>query len=175
MISLAFMATLLREFLNRRTGIAILLTMAPLLMGSCIIGQAAELESWLRAPNEGQLRDFVSLPSLPKSDIYEVAPTKIDGAVLVYLAKGPFAIISCSAADFLAGGHYNCSDGKKPILVRAVFSNGGTGSFAIRYDGKTLYVDHASLGNLGAIRNVPLIVNLPSAPTEVYSWAGSIK
>jgi hypothetical protein len=176
MTALALSTTSLKEFLKKSTRTAALLHVASLLMASCIIGHAAEADFWERLPKEAQLRDWVNLPTVPKADIYEVVPTKIDSAILVYLANFPLAVLTCSAADFLTGGHYNCDDNKKPILVRAVFANGGTGSFAARYDGKTLYVHHGSLSdNLGPTRNLPLIVNLPSAPTEVYSWASSAK
>jgi hypothetical protein len=60
-------------------------------------------------------------------------------------------------------------------FVRAVYANGGTGNFTICYDVMTLYVHHGSLGNLGAGKNLPLVVNLPFTPTEVYAWFSSAK
>jgi hypothetical protein len=136
---------------NRRTGIAIFLLMAP-----CIMGHSAESESWQRAPSEGQIRSLLNLPAIPKADIYEVVPTKVETALVWYLAKVPFAVLTCADADFLVGCHYNCDGSKKPVLVRAVYANGGTGNFTIRYDGRTLYIHHGSLGNLGAAKNLPL-------------------
>jgi hypothetical protein len=144
-------------------------------MASCIMGHAAESESWQRAPSEGQIRSLLNLPPIPKADIYEVVLTKAETALVWHLAKVPFAVLTCTDADFLAGGHYNCDGSKKPVLVRAVYANGGTGNFTIRYDGRTLYIHHGSLGNLGAAKNLPLIVNLPSTPTEVYAWVSSAK
>lgn len=139
------------------------------------MGRAAGPESWQRAPSEGQLRGLLNLPTIPKADIYEVVPTKIETALAWHLSKMPFAVLTCADADFLAGGHYNCDGSKKPILVRAVYANGGTGNFTICYDAKTLYVHHGSLENLGAAKNLPLVVNPPFTPTEVYTWVSSAK
>ena len=115
------------------------------------------------------------MPAVPKADINEVVPTKIETALVWYLAKVPLAVLTCAEADFLAGGHYNCDGSKKPVLVRAVYANGGTGNFTIRYDVKALYVHHDSLGNLGTGKNLPWVVNLPFTPTEVYAWVSSAK
>ena len=77
---------------NRRTGIAIFLLMAP-----CIMGHAAESESWQRAPSEGQIRSLLNLPAIPKADIYEVVPTKVETALVWYFAKVPFAVLTVRA------------------------------------------------------------------------------
>ena len=175
MIALAFRIRSLRNFPNGRKGPAILIHAALVLIASCILGHAAEPDSWERSPNNAHLQ-WLSLPAVPAADIYEVVPTRIGTALVWHLARAPFAVLTRADADFLAGGHYNCDGGKKQILVRAVFANGGTGNFTARYDSKTLYVHHGSLGDdLGPIKNLPLIVSLRSIPMEVYAWATSIK
>jgi hypothetical protein len=150
-------------------------TAIALVMGSCIIAHAEEVDSWQRAPSDGQFRSLSNLPAVPKADIYEVVPTKFETALAWHLAKVPFAVLTCTDADFLAGGHYKCDPSKKPVLVRAVFANGGTGAFEARYDAGTLYILHGSLGDPGPTKNVALIINLPFAPIEVYSWASFAK
>jgi hypothetical protein len=79
-------------------------------------------------PNSGPL----SLPAIPKADIYEVVPTKIETALVWRLAKLPFGVLTCADADFLTGGHYNRDGSMKPVLPRAVYANGGPGKFTIR-------------------------------------------
>jgi len=148
---------------------------AVFLLVASVAGHAAEPESWQRTPSEDQIRGLLNLPAVPKADIYEVVPTKIETALVWHLAKVSFAVLTCADADFLAGGHYNCDGSKKPVLVRAVYGNGGTGNFMIRYDVNALYVHHGSLGNLAAGKNLPLIVNLPFTPTEVYAWVSSAR
>jgi hypothetical protein len=70
-------------------------------------------------PKEDQIRGLLSLPTIPKADIYEVVPTKIETA---RLAKLPFGVLTRANADFLTGGHYNCDGGMKPVLVWAVYA-----------------------------------------------------
>jgi hypothetical protein len=137
---------------------------------------AAQLESWLREPTEAQLQGLSKLHDVPQKDIYEVVPTQVGTAIVWHLAKVPIALLTCSEADFLAGGHYNCALNMKPVLVRAVYGNGGTGSFAAKYDdSNNLYIIHGSLGEIAAVTNLPLILSLASVPGAVYSWVGSAK
>ena len=158
-------------FLNKRAVAAVLLMMA-----SCFVAHATEPDSWQRPPNEDQIANLINLPTVPKTKIYEVVPTKVETAVVWRLASAPFAVLTCADADFLAGGHYSCDENAKPTLVRAVYANGGTGNFTVRYDDRrTLYVHHASLGDLGSVRNLPLIVGLPFVPIALFAWAGSVR
>jgi len=156
--------------LRHNTAIAFLTFMA--IWGG---SQAEEVSSWLRLPEERQVLNLDSLPSVPKPDIYEVVPTKSDTALVWHLAKNPVAALTCEDADFLTGGHYRCDRRATPVLVRAVFMNGGTGAFVVRYDAQNLYVTHASMGNESAVKNIPLIVNLPFVPKAVYAWTGLTK
>jgi hypothetical protein len=155
---------------GRRLAIVLLL-----IVPSCVIGHAAEFSSWQRVPSESQLRGLLNLPTVRKTEIYEVVPTKIETAIVWDLGKVSFAVLSCEAADFLVGGHYSCEDGKKPVLVRAVYANGGTGNFTVHFDSSTVYVHHGSLGDLGVVRNLPVIVSLPFIPLDVVAWASSAK
>ena len=160
----------LAAFLNKRTTAALLS-----LIASCFIAHASEPDSWRRLPSDNQIRNLVNLPAVPKTRIYEVVPTKVETALAWHLASAPFAALTCEDADFLAGGHYSCDENAKPILVRAVCANGGTGNFTVRYDDKTLYVHHGSLGDPGLVRNLPLIVSLPFVPVELFAWTSSAR
>lgn len=141
-----------------------------LFMTSPIYGHAADTNSWQRRPATDQMQNRVNLPKVPKTDIYEVVPTKIDTALAWHLEKKPFAVLTCSDADFLTGGHYTCDANRKPVLARAVYTNGGTGAFLISYDNGVLYIIHGSLGRPGEVKNIPIIVNLPFTPVEVFAW-----
>lgn len=144
-----------------------------LLMACCSTAFATEPPAWQRMPEAAQVQGLTTLPVVPMASVYEVVPTKVDTAIAWHLDKASFAAINCEAATFLTGGHFSCEAGKKPVLVRAVFGNGGTGSFTVHYGGKALYVSHGSLGAPVAPRNVPLIVNLPSLPSDLYAWASA--
>jgi hypothetical protein len=161
---------LLAAFLNTRVTAAFLV-----MMSSYFVAHAAESNSWQHLPSGDQISNWLDLPAVPKTKIYEVVPTKVETAQAWYLANAPVAVLTCEDADFLAGGRYSCDENAKPILVRAVYSNGGTGNFTVRHDDKTLFVHHGSLGNLGSVKNLPLIVSLPFVPVEVFAWAGSIR
>ena len=97
-------------------------------------------------------------------------PPRSNTALAWHLEKKPFAVLTCSDADFLTGGHYTCDANRKPVLARAVYTNGGTGAFLISYDNGVLYIIHGSLGRPGEVKNIPIIVNLPFTPVEVFAW-----
>jgi hypothetical protein len=152
---------------------ALLVTIILLMTAPCFMTQAAEPDSWQRSPSEDQIKNLVNLPAVPQIKIYEVAPTRVETALAWHLARVPFAVLTCKDANFLAGGHYLCDENAKPILTRAVYANGGTGNFTVRYDDRILFIHHGSLGSPGPLRNVPLIVSLPFVPTELFAWASS--
>lgn len=162
--------TLLAAFLNKIATAALLLVMA-----SCFVANATELGSWQRLPTDNQIRNLLDFPVVTKAKIYEVVPTKVETALAWHLTNSSFAVLTCEDADFLAGGHYKCDEHEKPILVRAVYANGGTGNFTVRYDDKTLFIHHGSLGDPGSVRNLPLIVSLPFVPVDLFAWAGSVR
>jgi hypothetical protein len=170
MAGMARITILQTAFLNKRATAALLLIIA-----SCFIAHATESDSWQRLPSGNQFRNLINLPAVPKTKIYEVVPTKVETALAWHLASVPFAVLTCEDADFLTGGHYSCDEKAKPILVRAVYANGGTGNFTVRYDGKILFVHHGSLGDPGSVRNLPLIVCLPFVPVELFAWTSSAR
>jgi hypothetical protein len=137
-----------------------------------VAGAHAESNSWEQRPSSDKFPAIWSLPAVPSASIYEVAPTKIDTANVWHLNKSSVAEIPCDQASFLTSGHFSCETEKKPYLVRAVFVHGGTERFTIHYEGSTLFVHHGSLGRSSPpAKNLPLIVNLPFMPTQVYPWA----
>jgi len=171
MLSILFSITFLTVFSQKRL-IAVLLVIS----ASCFLANAEEGVSWQHLPSDEQLMRLPKLPAVSKTKIYEVAPTKIETAQAWHLASASFAVLTCADADFLTGGHYSCDENNKPILVRAVYANGGTGNFTVRHDDRgILYIHHGSLGDLGPVRNLPLIVNLPFVPTGLFAWASSAR
>lgn len=145
------------------------------LMIFCVLAHAVETTSWQRVPDEHQIRRISALATVSKTSIYEVVPTKIETALVWHLTKSTFTKLSCEDANVLAGGHFTCEQGKKPILVRAVYTNGETGNFTVHYKDSTVYIHHGSLGSPNALVNLPLIINLPFTPQEVFSWASGAK
>src|SRR5262249_35826917 len=128
----------------------------------------AQAESWEHPPSSEQYPRIWSLPTVPSASIYEVAPTRLMTATVNYLTKVPFTEISCDLATHLTSGHFSFQPRKKPFLVRAAYVH-ETGRFTIHYDGSTLFVHHGSLGHSSPpARNLPLIINLPFTPTEVF-------
>lgn len=135
----------------------------------------AEPTSWQHIPDQNDIRILSTLPAVPKTSIYEVVPTKTDTAIVWHLAKERFAEVSCEDANFLVGGHFTCEQGKRPILIRAVYANGGTGNFSIHYKKRILFIHHGSMGSPEMIINIPLIINLPFTPTDLFAWASGVK
>jgi hypothetical protein len=171
MLSTLFSTIFLTVFSQKRA-IAVLLVMS----ASCFLAYAEERVSWQHVPTDEQLTRLPTLPAVSKTKIYEVVPTKIETAQARHLAGAVLAVLTCADADFLTGGHYSCEENNKPILLRAVYANGGTGNFTVRYDDSgALYVHHGSLGDLESVRNLPLIVNLPFVPASLFAWASSAR
>jgi len=132
------------------------------------IGQEA---NWTVRPPATAFPSLWTLHTVPDTDIYEVAPTKIYVAKFRDLEKKPFTEISCETAKYFTGPYFKCGvPTKRPFLIRAVYENGGTGQFVIRYRDRELFVHHGSLGQAPGVVNLPLIVNLPFEPTNVFTW-----
>lgn len=138
-----------------------------------IVSYAGEPPSWQRVPSKAELQGLQDLPAVPASNIYEVVPTKVEAAFEWHLKSKPFAELTCEDANFLTGGHYLCEKGAKAILVRGVYTNGGTGSFAVHNRDTVVYIFHGSLGQPGSPINIPLIITVPFIPTDLFAWTTS--
>jgi hypothetical protein len=75
-------------------------------------------------------------------------------------------------ARYYAGHRYVPEAGKRPFLVRALFSN-YTGSHTVKIKDGTLVVVHRSLGRGTRVDFSPLVVNLATPPTRVLNYVFS--
>ena len=121
---------------------------------------------WL-PPVPGRLTRDQSWP-LPNETFFEVPVSMFDAAadMLKDAASVPLTqpLTSWRRPDF------SCRGEDRPCLVRALFGNGATGAYSLRWIGTELIVSHASLSRQPVQpRGSALVVCLPQAPTRVYS------
>ena len=142
------------------------IALALFLSQACLAFAADE---WLNPPPaELVLKFFLDGKPLPKRDIYEVPLTRFDVALHHHLVKAPIVRLDCKEAEYFLHGHYECPQGKDPYLVRAVYTNPGTGAFGVIPYASDLLITHGSLGAPGEPGRVALIVNLASQPARVF-------
>jgi len=112
---------------------------------------------------------FENWKELPDSDYFEVPASKEYVAELRDLTHKRFVLLTQETAQYYIGEHYLRPSGKRPFLVRAVFANGGTGSFKLYRCGDALLVSHSSLGHAAVYYRSALVVNLAFTPKDVYT------
>jgi hypothetical protein len=117
---------------------------------------------------------------LPRTDIYEVVPSRLTAALARKLPGAGFVELSELDARAYTGHYYSCSVGKRPFLVRAVHANDGfTGRFRLERNGNSVEVVWGCLGvytegNHGKLQETALVVNLDFTPDDVYLELSSI-
>ena len=75
---------------------------------------------------------------------------------------------------YYGGGSLKCPPPSKTYLVRALYLNGGTGTFRLYWAGSALIVSHGSLGSPPEHPNKSaLVACLVQEPTAVYSALSS--
>ena len=113
---------------------------------------------------------------LDRADVFEVVASKLGLAVSSELAKKAIVEISEKAAANLTGAYYRCPKGKKPFLVRAVYSFGGTGHFIVIRHGDSIWVEHQSLGTRPFdYYRAALVVNLDFNPRDAFATSSVIE
>ena len=101
------------------------------------------------------------------NEIYEVVSSKVDVAIN-RLSERNIVKITESQARWYTGNYYQCSDGKTPFLVRAVYGYGGTGKFRLWLNKNMLLIEHGSLGDEYVMNYTALIINLDFEPESLY-------
>jgi hypothetical protein len=129
----------------------------------------AAATSWLSpVPIAGQraLREKVT-----DSDFFEVPVSKFEAAE-ESLSAAVYVSLDSRQASYYGHPEFQCLAPRTLYLVRAAFSNGGTGAFSIFWQGTGLVVSHMSLGSPGMTERSALVVCLANAPAAVYSAIG---
>ena len=150
--------------MNARTRLGVVL---------CLLGAATsaavEQDSWYQPLP----RSLAAVEQQPISDssFFEVAASMESTAEYLLAKESSIAQTPDNFAYF--GQHnFHCPAATKPYLVRAVFTNGGTGKFYVGRVQQFLVVAHMSLGRASTLQRSALIVCLDFSPVAVYQVVG---
>lgn len=124
--------------------------------------------AWL-APPPSPRSEWVELPS---DSFFEVASSKHDAA-MYRLLDPAIPLDGENSVAYFGNGKFECTESRKPYLVRAPYTNGATGGFKLFLWGKSLIVEHGSLGGGTELEHSALVVCLTEKPDEVYSSISS--
>jgi hypothetical protein len=114
--------------------------------------------------------------ALDQSDVFEVVASKVSVAISSELSKKQIVQVSEQTAMYYTGTYYRCPQGKKPYLVRAVYTFGGTGSYLVVRHLDSIWVEHHALGRAPFLHTKSaLVVNLEFAPFAAYATASVIE
>jgi len=137
-----------------------------LVVGACKNTTMQEGAEWLREPDfEGVQNEQYT--DIPKTDIYEVAASKVDIAIME-LQKTSISKLSPQRAIWYTGPYYTCPPGKQAYLVRAVYGHAGTGVFDLERLEDDLLIVHRSLGHSTIYQKSALVVNLDYEPDQIF-------
>jgi hypothetical protein len=138
-----------------------------ILASACLGADLQTGEAWLNpAPDSIADSKWIAIDT---TDIYEVVASKEIVAEIRDLEHKHFTLLTEDEAKYYTGHYYRCPKGKHPYLVRAVYGQGGTGSYKVSRLGNSLLVSHGSLGHSAACHTSALVVNLEFAPNEIYN------
>jgi|SRR6185312_1711122 len=143
------------------------LAITAVLLALCLPCLAAE--SWLRGlpaswPNGNQPKE------LPPNTYAEV-PVSMFETAEEQLRKHAVVKLPDDGAESFRRKDLLCSNGSRPYLVRAVYTNGSTGGYSLNRIGNILWVSHESLGQSTGVHRSALVACLPFEPVEVYVTA----
>ncbi len=159
------MATLVQisRFLRRLALAACVLS-----VGACTSMSGANDDPWVHAAR-GNLSEAGPSESIPDERFDEVSASKL-GTAEYWLEDKQF--LALDDARWFGQRNFACPGGTQPYLIRAVYRNGGTGSFSIIRHGTTLLVRHYSLGRANPMQRTGLVVCLDFKPTEIFHSLG---
>ncbi|UYB52746.1 hypothetical protein OCJ37_01905 [Xanthomonas sp. AM6] len=127
---------------------------------------AEQPESWLRAPATNINTAKIVKP-VPRDYIFEVPVSLFDMAMEELRAK-PIVPLQSYDVDSFSRWHFSCPRATSPYLVRAVYSNGGTGGYHLQQVDSSLWVGHASLGASSGEHRSALLACLDFQPSQVF-------
>jgi hypothetical protein len=110
---------------------------------------------------------------VPEGLFYEVAASRLEMAIALLNDKSiVLQGVNSSGAGAFGRPDFKCPAKANPYLVRAIYTNGGTGAFYLDRVGSSLLVAHQSLGRSTGEHRSALIVCLDFSPTAIYVQAG---
>jgi len=133
-------------------------------------GLAAATESWLTSSppdvSHSQITKEIS------GEFYVEVPVSLFEAAAYRLDREPIIPLTTGDLQWFSRGHFSCPSGAAPNLVRAVYTNGGTGGYYLERVDSTLWVTHQSLGVSTGDHRSALLVCLDFKPIRVVVTAG---
>lgn len=105
---------------------------------------------------------------LSPDSFFEVAASKRDAA-MYSLHEPSVSLDGEGRAAYYGNRSFLCKHPSNAYLVRAPYTNGGTGNFALYIARKSLIVEHGSLGGGSSLEQSALVVCLADRPEKVYS------
>jgi hypothetical protein len=126
---------------------------------------AAPLDQWLGPPPQSAApsHDWTSIPT---TSFFEIPVSKLTSAE-AWLAKDTFIVQK--DASYFGHAEFRCDPPSTLFLVRALYGNGGTGGFNLKWAGSALVVLHGSIGAAVGPSKSALVACLAKRPTAVYS------
>lgn len=139
---------------------------AKLLFAFPLVAFVATPKPWLQEipTSAGAQQDWTEIRTF-----FEVPASKLSTAE-DSLAKKAYLRQTVGDMDFFGRPGFVCPGTTMPYLVRALYDNGGTGSFSLYWTQRgVLVVAHSSLGSPRTVLRSALIACLPAAPSGVSS------
>jgi len=128
---------------------------------------AAGLDPWL-SKMFPEASDAQSATLLPESSFFEVPVSKLAVAEL-RLAEQPAVAQEAYAAQYYGRAEFSCQASESLYLLRAVYTNGGTGAFQVQLlAAGSVWVSHHSLGRSSGTHRSALLACLPKQPARVF-------
>lgn len=147
--------------------------LAVLILSVLCIGAKPESEQVMLRPvphKGGDIATDSDWVIMPKTDLYEVVSSQMNGWQVRDLPASGFKELTESNAKHCTGHYYTCPSGKRPYLVRAVFGQGTFGNFRVERRGNSLAVIWETLlVTPRELQNSALVVNLDFTPDEIYN------
>ncbi len=144
-----------------------------MLLLSCCSAIAQQAPRFLGAIPDDLLSKPEARAKVAEDQFYEVAASKLPRA-LALLGNTDFVVLPYDEnAGHFAHGDTGCKPPRRLLLLRATYVNGGTGSFALYWQGSSLIVGHASLGTPTEPRVSALVACLNRSPVHLYAWVDS--
>jgi hypothetical protein len=126
-------------------------------------------ETWLQPP-PSSLNAQYGGTLVDETTFFEVPASKLASAE-VRLEHEPVVRVDGGAAVF-GRSNFICDSPASVYLVRAQYTNGGTGRFNLYLVGTALVVSHFSLGESNRLDRSALVVCLKQKPLEVFGAVG---
>jgi hypothetical protein len=131
----------------------------------CSFSLASTSDEWLEQVPQS-IGPSQNWTPIPRESFFEVPASKLDAAK-VWLAKD--FILDQADASYFDQPNFKCSRPSSLYLVRALYLNGGTGHFDLKWAGSAVVVSHASLGAATRPVRSVLVACLAKRPTAVYA------